>query len=699
MRYPVQQRFDLQKLPSLRRSIIIVNVGLVLLATLSVGLVSLHLLNRQASAHALQVVELSGTMARDAVGRMRDELLSSAVILRDRPTLARLLRERNVRELNPFLEQFRLGGSLDSVLVVRDGNLVSVTGEDLTGLVNLDAIDKSRPGALWLLGDPEGDTQLIAVAIAPLPDALVQESGFVLVGRRLSAHFLNQLGAETGAAVSVLPRRGLEQAPVASLEREVLYTEQAVVRALPDQQRYGAAMPLREGERMIAAVMTYLPAVAFERNRQRLLQRWLSTGLGLALIAVLMGFLIGRRLGRPIRALIASAQRMSREDFSTPVPVARDRELSILSSTMDDMRRRVLALTAALRQREAQAQLLLANIVEGVFAVDSQRRLVFLNPQAARMLDVEVDHAIGRFCGEVLKPRREQGRLPCDHDCPIVRARSGQSTQSQETLRCAAGQRSVIIHSAPPAGGQQVQILRDETDTEAGRRLRDAVIANVSHEFKTPLAAQTAAIELLSAGMDQLSADERMELIHSMSRSTVRLNQLIDNLLESVRIDAREDKLELQFLKIDELVDEALAVLHPLLLQKNQTFVTHIEPDLPEFKGDPRRLIQVLVNLVSNAIKYAPENSRIQLQIDRLGRAVRLLLSDEGPGLDPGQTRHIFDRFYRAPGLSAGQAGMGLGLWIVRSIIERHGGRIEADSPAEGGTRFRIFLPLKGAES
>jgi signal transduction histidine kinase len=671
-------------------------VVLVLAATMSVGLLSMHLLERQANSHALEVVGLAGTMTRDAINRVPDELLATAIILRDRPTLARLIREQDWPQISLFLEQYRAGGNLDYVGLVVDGQVVSEAGERKRAVDSSETVEVVSQRTFWSESVKGDAGTMLAAAIAPLPTDLIAKHSQVIVSRTLTQEFLDRLAPQSNAATALLTRERLAESLSDSPEREILYTERPVVRALPQSGRYVAAFPLVDDDgRMMAAVMTHLPAQAFAQNRNRLVVRWLVTTLVMALLAALIGAAMGRRLGRPIRALTQAARRMAGEDFATPVPHARDRELGILSTTMEDMRRRVLDLTAALRRREAQAQMLLANIVEGVFSVDEQRRIQYLNPQAARLLGVDADHAIGQFCGDVLKPRSEHERIPCHYKCPIVHARSGDSTQATEVLCVGSSQRSVIIHSAPPSGRQQVQIIRDETQSEAGRRLRDAVIANVSHEFKTPLAAQTAAIELLQSGQGKLDASQSGELIDAMSRSTVRLNQLIDNLLESVRIDAQEDHLELQLLRIDDVIEQSIGVINPLLLQKEQVLRLRVEEAIPEFLGDGQRLIQVLVNLLSNAIKYAPEKTTITLDVSTMGKSLRIVLEDEGPGLDPVQSSAVFERFYRAPGLSAGQAGMGLGLWLVRSIIQRHDGRIAVSKTSKGGSSFRIFLPLK----
>ncbi|MCH8478763.1 MAG: hypothetical protein LAT56_12595, partial [Wenzhouxiangella sp.] len=269
-------RFDVSRLPSLRRSIVVFNVVLVLLATLAIGLVSLHLINRQASSHALQVAELSGTMARDAVARVPAEMLNSATILRDRPTLARFVRQANWRDLEPFLEQFRLGGSLDAVAVVLGSRVVGQAGEDVLAQVGRDHFASGVAATFWSVPGPEQDDILAAVAVAPLPEGLHGEGGYVIVSRRLDQPFLTRLGQDTGVAVSLLPRSRLATSAAGTPQRDLLYTEKPVIRAVPENQRFVAAMPLMDDGRMIAAVMTFLPAEDFEKSRNRLIQRWLS---------------------------------------------------------------------------------------------------------------------------------------------------------------------------------------------------------------------------------------------------------------------------------------------------------------------------------------------------------------------------------------------------------------------------------------
>ncbi len=371
---------------------------------------------------------------------------------------------------------------------------------------------------------------------------------------------------------------------------------------------------------------------------------------------------------------------------------------------MEEMRRRLLQLTSELRRRQAEGEAILGGIAEGVFSVDRDRRITYLNPQTAALLGIRREEALGRFCGDVLKPRgsrEHDGLRPCEESCPILHARFRGGAGATEYLQLPdGGLRAVIIASSPPAEEQQFQVIRDETGVEAARRQRDAVLANISHEFRTPLSAQLASIELLRDRLLQSPGGldgETRDLVLSLERGSLRLTQLIDNLLESVRIESGQDSIRSRPVALDEVIEEAVEMTAPLFAQRGQSIEVDLPFPLPPVQGDTSRLIQVFVNLLANAHKFSPAGSTVRVG-GALGEGtVCLWVEDQGPGFPAGDSV-LFDRFVRRAG--GGEepetGGMGLGLWIVRSIVERHGGEVVATPGASGeGTRLRVVLPRK----
>jgi signal transduction histidine kinase len=360
---------------------------------------------------------------------------------------------------------------------------------------------------------------------------------------------------------------------------------------------------------------------------------------------------------------------------------------------MDDMRRNLIDLTTTLRQREAEAQAVLTGIVEGVYAVDGERRITYMNAQAGNLLGIKASDAIGQFCGDVLRPRGANGERPCATNCPIVEARQRGSATAVEHLVTAAGERRMVLTSAQPVENLQVQVMRDETELEAVRRARDTVLANVSHEFRTPLAAQLASIELLRDGLRTRSPEQLEELVLSLERGTLRLTQLIDNLLESVRIEAGQLDIRHQSVDLADVIEDAIGTVDALLRQRSQRIERELGEDL-SLQGDAIRLTQVFVNLLANASKFAPAGSAIRIGAARAGAHLSAWVDDAGAGLPEGAQENVFERFSRG-GVEPAPSGMGLGLSISRSIVERHGGTLTASRTADGHTRFMLTLPLE----
>jgi signal transduction histidine kinase len=299
----------------------------------------------------------------------------------------------------------------------------------------------------------------------------------------------------------------------------------------------------------------------------------------------------------------------------------------------------------------------------------------------------------------VLQPQRVNGVRPCEHNCPIIAARASPQASLREMLCLADGStRSAIVLSAPPVQGVQVQILRDETDLEAARRARDSVLGNISHEFRTPLAAQLASIELLRDGLSDMPVEAQRELLANVERGVLRLMRLIDNLLESVRIEAGQNSIRQQPVDLAEVIADALDLIEPLLRQR----LLSIELDQSGIgvivRGDAQRLGQVFVNLIANAAKFAPEGSTIRIGGARSGMHCEVWVEDEGPGVEPGATDSIFERFQRGADSEPDAPGLGLGLWIVKSIIERHGGTVRMQRTGNQRTRFVLSLPQQAEE-
>jgi signal transduction histidine kinase len=710
--------------------LIAANVGIVLAALAAgfAGSIALFrsLADQQAFARALQ----AGRAASRALDQSGEEALVDARLLAARPTLATLLAARDGAALTAYLDRFRETSGLDACVVTHRGAIVGRSGLDLPAAILLPLAAEAasplpppesrapagsgppRPAARWgrqIAASGHGGP-LLLLARAPIPS----EPGWeVLTARSVEDALVREIGRAAGASILVLDAsRAASEAEAgdrADLRAAALATESAQTGRVREDGSFVCAMPLRAFDGALAGILEVaLPASDLLAPPGRLVGRLLVLAAALALIAALVSYLLASRLVGPLHSLAEASQRIGRGELGTPIPRAGVAEVGRLAATMEEMQGRLLRLIEVERERQAEAEAVLTGIVEGVFVVDRERRIRYMNPQAARLLGVDPGAAVGRFCGDVLRPEGASGTRPCEVSCPILDARFGRSARASEQLALPDGRRrTVVVTSAAPArsgvsvgGGaesRQFQVMRDETELEATRRLRDTVLANISHEFRTPLSAQIASIELLLDRLPDLSRAEVRRLLVSLERGANRLTHLIDNLLESVRIDSGRDSIRRQPVALDEVIEAAVAMTGYLMEQRGQRIEVALPHPVPIVSGDAPRLTQVFVNLLANASKFSPEGSAVRIGGRTEADAVALWVEDEGPGLPKGESpAALFGRFVRSPGEEPAESGLGLGLSIVKSIVERHGGHVAAgDGPGGIGTRIDLWLPLE----
>jgi signal transduction histidine kinase len=668
-----------------------IHLALVLLVGGGITWAASRILHDMADAQGKARVQLAATTAREDLRRMGEDAHAAAQALAERPALQRLLAEGQSQSLPPLLGRSCEAGGGDACAVLSGRTVLAVSGPALDWQQVVTAA--SEQGATFLALPTTAHVPLLGAHAA-----LGEQGLTVYVVRRLDEKLARTLSTDVGAEVRLIDYRSYLNAPVGPftpLYAAALADGHSAVQRIDSQDAYASAVPVfaSSGE-AIALIEALLPTSTVDAPARHSLRQLLLAALILALAAVLAGLVLGELVAGPVRALTAAATRLGTGDFSASIPPGGPAEVGALAHTMEDMRRNLIELTSTLRRREAEAQAVLGGIVEGVYAVDKNRNIRYLNPQAARLLGVTAEAAVGRFCGDVLKPRDEDGRRPCDFRCPILQARSEGSAKAVEHLTPGTDARTTVITSAAQIDGLQVQVIRDETELEAVRRARDSVLANISHEFRTPLAAQLASIELLLAGLEQMSREQQKELVTSLERGTLRLTQLIDNLLESVRIESGQLAIREQSVALPEVVDEARSLVGSLLAQRRQTLDVRLPEDLPLVSGDKTRLTQVFVNLLANANKFAPEDSVVRIGAENRPGEVRAWVEDEGAGPASANGEELFARFRRGGG-EPEPAGLGLGLWLVKSIIGRHGGSVAFERTAAGRTRFSFTLPAE----
>jgi signal transduction histidine kinase/ActR/RegA family two-component response regulator len=294
----------------------------------------------------------------------------------------------------------------------------------------------------------------------------------------------------------------------------------------------------------------------------------------------------------------------------------------------------------------------------------------------------------------------------------IVSALStGQSIQKvemQPTLRVGDEQITPwLCVSAEPViidGCKHVVIAIDDiTDRKnAEEKLKETMeiksqfISTVSHELRTPLGCMKEAIAIVSDGIAGQINDQQKKFLDIAKRNVDRLAVLVNDVLDFQRLEANKVRLNIQDNDITEVVGDAYQTMAPSAKQKAIDFSLELEERLPKARFDNAKIIQVLTNLISNAIKFTPGKGKVSISVRQQAEELVMRISDTGMGIPKQALPKIFDHFYRVQRPGKEIQGTGLGLAIVNKIVMMHGGRIEVESEVDKGTTFFVFLPLAG---
>ena len=339
-------------------------------------------------------------------------------------------------------------------------------------------------------------------------------------------------------------------------------------------------------------------------------------------------------------------------------------------------------------------QTLFDAISDGLILLDENNIVTHANESAARMLGKEVVELAGSVLQEVIPSLGEKSFS--SELAPVF--------DQEDTIwfHPDQGQEMMLTLTSTPLEGifphKRVLVMRDVTALKAAREIQTYFLANITHEFRTPLSALKASVELILESLGEVTQSELERLLRSIHYSVAGLQTLIDNLLESASIESGHFQIHPSEARLSEIIGEAVRIMAPLLQRREQGLQIEMDWSLPLLTLDPTRITQVIVNLLSNASKYSPTGKGIQIKVSSTTRRqIKVAVVDQGAGLSAHERENLFKKFVRLSDNTGGQFGVGLGLSVVKTIVDAHGGKVGVDENLEGGSIFWFTLPIKTA--
>ena len=415
---------------------------------------------------------------------------------------------------------------------------------------------------------------------------------------------------------------------------------------------------------------------------------WIASVI-IVILAAGVSLLFFRRISSRIERLKDFSGRIASGNFRRLPLDRKNDELTDLSNTLNQTAQKLDTTIQILTEGRNQSAAVLSSTEEGIVVISPDQKVIFCNPAFCRALRIEEKDWKDRPVVEVV-PNVDLINL-------IQKACSANKTVTSEIVVGSVHTKSFAVTVTPvlsddtPEGS--VMVLHDISDLRRLERIRRDFIANISHEFKTPLTAIQGFTEtLLNGALDDRDVSRRF--LDIIMNHSIRLRQLTDDLLKLSQIEAGELQLKYQPFVISDLIDPCIELARPSIDQKHIALETNYDQDIPVIQGDVFRLQQALQNLIDNAVFFTPPGGRISVKAHVQSSEIAISVTDTGTGIPQAEQERIFERFYRADSArSREEGGTGLGLSIAKHLIEAHGGRIRVHSEVGVGSTFSLYIP------
>jgi two-component system phosphate regulon sensor histidine kinase PhoR len=405
-----------------------------------------------------------------------------------------------------------------------------------------------------------------------------------------------------------------------------------------------------------------------------------------ALAAAILAALIAERISQPLHQLTQAVLQFSSGEFNEePMPSSRD-EAGQLTQAFNHMSARLQNQFEEIQAERSKLAAIVQEMSDGLLIVDASGRVQLVNPAAENMFGLKRGESVGHTLAEVLR----------HHHFVELWQRCRDTGQTQNaTLEIGARRlylQSVVTPLNQASPGSALMLFTNLTRQRHLETVRRDFISNISHELRTPLASLKALTETLQEGaLEDPPAARRF--LGRMETEVDALSQMVSELLELSRIESGRVPLQLQPTLPEDILKSAADRLRLQAERAGLKISIDCPPDLPEIQADETRLVQVMVNLMHNAIKFTPPGGSITVKAAQLPEEILFSVQDTGVGIPASDLPRIFERFYKAD-RARSSGGTGLGLAIARHTIELHDGKIWAESGEGEGSTFYFTIPI-----
>jgi len=458
------------------------------------------------------------------------------------------------------------------------------------------------------------------------------------------------------------------------------------------------ALPISDGGRVIGVLRVALPVAAVTSSYAAIHRVMLAGGLVALAVAFAIGLFVARRVTKPVVQMQTIAHQMSEGDFTVRAPIRSPDEIGALGRALNGLAARLREKVHDLGHEQAKATAILDGMIEGVIAVDGRDIILLMNERARSMFGLDATRGEGKPFLEVIRNTEL-------HEAFREGRGVDRGNVSHRELRLASPvERRLQVNAVPLRLGANevgvVMVLHDVTELRRLEQVRTEFVANVSHELRTPLTAIQGYLETLLAGAleEQENARRFLEIVF---RHTERLGRLLNDLMDLSNIELGRVALKLAPTRLDEAVDAVLAIIGPKAKSGKVGLRSQLPRDLPPVPADRDRLVQILINLVDNAVKYTPEGGRVTVRVQEPADGwIEVDVVDTGIGIPPSDLPRITERFYRVDKARSRElGGTGLGLAIVKHLVFAHGGQLKIESEPGRGTTVRVWLNVGGLDT